>query len=337
LRVSLSPGHSRPIRTRRLQIAREVPTLSVDTRRPAIAVELVRRMKGIAHPFLMECDDDHSYVVKFKQNFEGTLSIVCDYLGTAIARRLGVPSAVPEVVRVPDSIIGTIFDLYRKMGWGKFLGTEGLHFGSRLPERVGRLPFVNIPEGGRWSNVENLKDFAGMLLFDLWTGNVDHRQVVFFLPEDHLPYQAVMVDQGRCFHGGTWKNTSMPVASLYTFHGVYWDIRSLDDFEPWLSILESEITYDSLVLIAMKIPEDWYGKDWGIIEGILQELYKRRKLVRRWLIELIELNLRSFPNWNTALPIVVETFSQPNHGAAGRCNSFHPRSNPLHSDGEELA
>ncbi len=54
--------------------------------------------------------------------------------------------------------------------------TAGLHFGSR---------FIVDEEVHDWlpsswiGNIKKVKEFAGILAFDKWTGNADGRQVVF--------------------------------------------------------------------------------------------------------------------------------------------------------------
>ena len=57
-------------------------------------------------------------------------------------------------------------------------------------------------------NVENLHEFAGMLVFDKWTCNTNGRQAVFFYEGAAAPgqpewrYEARMIDQGFCFNAG---------------------------------------------------------------------------------------------------------------------------------------
>ena len=65
--------------------------------------------------------------------------------------------------------------------------------------------------------MENLNDFAGMLVFDKWTCNTNGRQTVFFSQQRKAGEQAVvryktrMIDQGFCFNAGEWNFPDAPL------------------------------------------------------------------------------------------------------------------------------
>jgi len=87
--------------------------------------------------------------------------------------------------------------------------------------------------------VENLSDFAGMLLFDKWSCNTDGRQTIFYRVEDGGPYTTVMIDQGSFSNCGEWNFPDAPLRGLYCRPAVYERVRGIDDFEPWLTKLET--------------------------------------------------------------------------------------------------
>jgi hypothetical protein len=100
----------------------------------------------------------------------------------------------------------------------------------------------------------NLRDFIGMLVFDLGTGNADPRQVIFGRQEIGTPYQGWMIDQGFCFNAGEWNFPDKPRQNLYDHKAVYQSVHGIESFEPWLIRLESEKMARILLAIAKTIP-----------------------------------------------------------------------------------
>ena len=111
--------------------------------------------------------------------------------------------------------------------------------------------------------VDNLHDFAGMLVFDKWTCNTNGRQTVFFeaprsmrgRPPGPAPariaeggsaaagpaYHTVMIDQGFCFNAGEWNFPDAPLRGLYARNRVYEGVIGMESFAPWLERLEKQI------------------------------------------------------------------------------------------------
>jgi len=59
----------------------------------------------------------------------------------------------------------------------------GLQFGSRYPGDPRRLTLYDFLPDEQLRAVENLYQFAGMLVFDKWTCNTNGRQTLFFREE----------------------------------------------------------------------------------------------------------------------------------------------------------
>jgi HipA-like kinase len=68
-------------------------------------VEHIRRMRGGAQSHLMRCEDGGYYVVKFQNNPQGVRVLANELLATRLAARLGLPTAPPDVVHVPQELI----------------------------------------------------------------------------------------------------------------------------------------------------------------------------------------------------------------------------------------
>ena len=248
---------------------------------PVMAVEQIRRMRGGAQAQLMRCSDGCYYVVKFQNNPQGRKILVNELLGTMLARVLGLPTAFSAVVYVTDDLIGLTPALCIECARSRIPCQPGPQFGSRYvgdPRR--HITFDVLPDE-LFRDVENLYDFAGMLVFDKWTCNTDGRQVVF--QRNGLKYKALMIDQGFCFNSGDWSFPDAPLRGRYARTCVYDRIQGIDDFDPWLSKLETEIDEHAIGECTAGIPPDWYDSDTDALARLLDRLNRRRSRVRELL------------------------------------------------------
>jgi HipA-like protein len=182
------------------------------------AVEQIRRMRGGAQSHLMRCSDENYYVVKFQNNPQHRRILVNELLGTRLARRMGLPTAPVSVVHVSEELIRLTPELCVETPRSRIPCTAGLQFASRYPEDPRRVAMHDFLPDEQLRAVDNVHEFAGMLVFDKWTCNTNGRQTVFFAPlkpRGNLPvagsaepqpaggvYHAVMIDQGFCFNAG---------------------------------------------------------------------------------------------------------------------------------------
>ena len=111
-------------------------------------------------------------------------------LGTRLAARLGLPVPRIEVVEVRRELIELTADLVMQLGMGRTPCRPGKQFGSRYPGDPARLTVYDFLPDEQLRQVENLADFAGMMVFDKWTCNTNGRQAVFFLEPGRSRYQA---------------------------------------------------------------------------------------------------------------------------------------------------
>ena len=174
------------------------------------AVEHIRRMHGGTQPHLMRCSDGFYYVVKFQNNPQGTRTLVNEILGARLAQRLGLPVAESTVINVNEELIKLTKEMTVILRQSHIPCRSGLCFGSRYlaAELLGGSP---VPEAefnflgpNHLRLVQNLSDFLGMLVFDKWTHNRDHRQTIFLYHRDEASRDAVMIDHGLCFAGNEW-------------------------------------------------------------------------------------------------------------------------------------
>jgi len=277
------------------------------------AVEQIRRMRGGAQAHLMRCSDGYHYVVKFQNNPQHRRVLVNELLGTRLARRLGLPTAPASVVDVPEELIRLTPELCVETPRTRIPCAAGLQFGSRYPGDPRRMTLHDFLPDEQLREVANLRDFAGMLVFDKWTCNTNGRQTVFYQtqrkPADMLAaaaagetglspgvYQTVMIDQGFCFNAGEWNFPDAPLRGLYARNRVYQGVIGMQSFALWLERLE-KMSERVLAELAQEIPPAWYDDDYDALLRLLEQIFRRRSRVP----ELLELARRSdrqpFPYW----------------------------------------
>jgi len=248
---------------------------------------------------MMRCADEGYYIVKFQNNPQGVRILVNELLGTRLAARLGLPMPGVAVVEVREETIAHTEDLVMQLGRGRAPCKPGLQFGSRYPGSPTELAVYDFLPDDQLRAVVNLQDFCGMLVFDKWTCNTNGRQAIFFRPPGESRYQAQMIDQGFCFNAGDWNFPDAPLRGLYARHRVYESVRGIESFEPWLRRIENEtkMTEDVLDEIYREIPPEWYDFRPDPLEQMLEQLLRRRKLVRELVISAWKSSAQPFPNW----------------------------------------
>ena len=265
---------------------------------PRRALEHIRRMRGGAQAHLLRCDDGAYYVTKFQNNPQHLRILANEMLCGLLAQALGLPVARPEVVEVePQLIDGTPELRVHKAGkWEKC--RSGFQFGSRFPGSPLQTLVYDLLPDERLGDVENLGDFAGMVLFDQWSCNTNGRQVIFVA---HAPprrgYRVQMIDQGFCLNAGEWNFPDSPLRGLYHRHRVYAGIRGWESFEPWLTRLES-LPPVALDQAAASVPPEWYNADTEAMDRLLEQLDRRRQRIRELIAAAKNSSRQPFPNWS---------------------------------------
>jgi hypothetical protein len=262
-----------------------------------LAVEHIRRMRGGAQSHLMRCDDGACYVVKFQNNPQHVRVLANEMLATRLAARLGLPVPAVEVVEVPGELIALTADLVMQLGAGRAPCRPGRQLGSRFPGDPARVVVHDFLPDDSLREVENLADFAGMLVFDKWTCNTNGRQAVFFFEAGKSRRQVMMIDQGFCFNAGEWNFPDAPLRGLYLRHRVYEHVTGLDSFEPWLERVEQRMNPEVLGEIAERIPPEWYNQELDELSGLLARLEQRRGRVRELIVQARNCGRRPFVNW----------------------------------------
>src|SRR5882724_3022957 len=279
------------------------------------AIEQIRRMRGGAQSHLMRCSDGHYYVVKFQNNPQHRRILVNELLGTRLAARLGLPVTPVAIVHVSEELIRLTPELCMEMPRARVPCQPGAQFGSRYPGDPRRLTLHDFLPDEQLRGVENLHDFAGMLVFDKWTCNTNGRQTIFFREERHRPaaqgggpeeedqppedrdYRAAMIDQGFCFNAGEWNYPDAPLRGLYARNRVYEGVIGMESFAPWTERVEKSVTERVLAEVIREIPPEWYEDDYDAVTKLLEQLYRRRTRVPELLLAAKNTTRQPFPNW----------------------------------------
>jgi len=280
------------------------------------ATEQIRRMRGGAQSHLMRCSDGHYYIVKFQNNPQHRRILVNELLGTRLAGRLGLPVTPVAIVHVSEELIRLTPELSMEMPRSRVPCQAGLQFGSRYPGDPRRLTLHDFLPDEQLRQVENVHEFAGMLVFDKWTCNTNGRQTIFFritaeeIPRGSTPpqlgpgvedgpssYKTMMIDQGFCFNAGEWNYPDAPLRGLYARNRVYEGVTGMESFAPWTERVEKSVTERMLAEVVREIPPEWYEDDYDAVMRLVEQLFRRRARVPELLLSAKNTTRQPFPNW----------------------------------------
>ena len=273
---------------------------------PLTAVGHVRRMRGGAQAHLLEADDGHWYVVKFRNNPQHHRILVNELLASVFLEYLQI--AVPEtaLIQLSSEFLEAHAEVDLMLGTRRIPVEAGWHFGSRYPGDPSRTAVYDFLPDALLPQVVNLGDFRGILVFDKWVGNADGRQSIFYRArvrqqtvggESSRPgFVARMIDHGFAFNGPNWDFPESPLQGLYARRLVYESVRSLDDFEPWLHQVMG--FPEEVIDRAWKcIPQAWIETEEEALDRLLERLFERRRLLPELIAASREARTNPFPNW----------------------------------------
>jgi hypothetical protein len=271
------------------------------------AIKHIRRLRGGSQAQLMAADDGHEYVVKFQGNPQTTRVLANEYLAGHLARMIGLSVPEPAIIHVDAETIRR-YDISFHLAGSEIVPPAGLQFGSRFI--VDEIVHDWLPIS--WiGNIKNIREFAGILAFDKWTGNADGRQVVFHKRHSQRKYMAAFIDFGYCFNATEWNFPDWPLRGAYARQEVYAHVESWSDFEQWLVRIERcpEVHLSS---VAKGIPSEWYG-DRQDLDGLIGSLFARREAVRQLIEDFRKSPRNPFPNWKLG----VASDNSSDHNRAG--------------------
>jgi len=270
---------------------------------PLTAVRHVRRMRGGAQAHLLEADDGHWYVVKFRNNPQHRRVLVNELLSSALLEYLQVSAPLPALIHVPPEFLAANPEVHLTRGAARVPVEPGWHFGSRYPGDPGLTAVYDFLPDALLAQVANRDDFRAILVFDKWAGNVDGRQCVFYRAmvrreraAERPAFVARMIDHGFAFDGPNWDFPDSPLQGLYARRQVYGDVRSLDDFEPWLGQV-MHFPEEAMDQAWKRVPPAWIEGDEDALQQLLERLFERRKRLPELIAACRQTHANPFPNW----------------------------------------
>ncbi|MDE3165307.1 MAG: hypothetical protein KGN36_05835 [Acidobacteriota bacterium] len=271
---------------------------------PLTAVRHLRKMRGGAQAHLLEADDGHWYVVKFRNNPQHRRVLVNESLAAVLLRYLNITAPETQVIEVGREFLAANPDLCLHLGTKQIPVEPGWQFGSRFPGDPARLAVYDFLPDVLLGQVANLHDFRAILVFDKWTGNADGRQCVFHraMLRGETPgggragFVARMIDHGYAFNGPHWDFPESALQGLYARRLVYDGVRSLDDFEPWLSLV-THFPEEVLDRAWRDVPAEWVEGEEDALLALLETLYARRSRVPELIAAARDARVNPFPNW----------------------------------------
>jgi hypothetical protein len=245
--------------------------------------------QGRTLPQLFYCDDGYRYVVKLMNNEQGPGVLANEYIAFRLAKLLNLPAAEYKIVNISSELV----DVFPALT--KLKVPAGPHIGCQYAEQAMTLEYENEVN---LSVCHNIKDMAGMIVFDHWIMNWDRYVTganLLFLKDTT---ELLMIDHSNAFCGPDWTSRMLGENSEYV--EVYWGpfyemfipfIDGSDPFEYYLTVLES-INRKDLTQAVHGIPKRW-GISRSRQESLVEFLYARKNLVRGALLQLQD----RFPIW----------------------------------------
>lgn len=275
---------------------------------PIHAQRFIRKMRGGAQAHLIECDDGHFYVVKFRNNPQHRRILVNEWIASVFLNYLQISAPPAEIVDLSPEFLAQNPEIHIQLGSRRLDVEPGWHFGSRYPGDPSKVMVYDFIPDLLLGKVANLNEFLGVLVFDKWIGNADARQSIFYRARlrewspaaTNRPlrpgFVAQMMDHGYIFEGPQWSFGDSPLQGLYFRPAVYQNVRSLDDFQPWL---DRVIHFPEEVVdqAQKQIPLEWLVDDGVALEALLMKLMQRRQRVPDLIADSRRGRSNPFPAW----------------------------------------
>lgn len=270
---------------------------------PLTAVRHIRKMRGGAQSHLLEADDGHWYVVKFRNNPQHRRILINEMLSTVLLDYLKISTPEIALLDVGAEFLAANPEVHLTLGNRRIEVEPGWHFGSRYPGDPSRTAVYDFLPDALLPSVVNLEEFRGVLVFDKWVANADGRQSIFYRANVRLGRGEVrpgfvvrMIDHGFAFNGPNWDFPDSPLQGLYARRIVYDPVRSLNDFQPWLDQLRN-FPEEVIDQAWKRIPPDWLEGEEDALDRLLERLFERRKRVPELIDASRATRVNPFPNW----------------------------------------
>jgi hypothetical protein len=265
-------------------------------------------MRGGAQAHLIEADDGAFYIVKFRNNPQHRRILVNETIAAEILAHLQIASPAIQIVSLAPAFLAANPEICIQLGTRRIPVEPGWHFGSRHPGDPDKMAIYDFIPDALLHQVANAEQFRAVLVFDRWVANADGRQSVFFraqlqdwlaspgVPPRKLGFLVSMIDHGFAFNGPNWDLPESAVTGLYPRRTVYQNVRSLNDFDPWLTRV---LNFPEEVLdrAMRRIPPWWIDDDDEPLQKLMEALLRRKKRIPELMHECRGAPGNPFPRW----------------------------------------
>lgn len=252
----------------------------------------IREMEtGGSDPHLIRCDDGNKYVVKLKNNNQGTQILANDYLVSRLAALVEAP--VPEV-----ALVDVPAEFLQKSGVDLGSGDApepGTQFGSLFKCADSGESFTK-PSAEHINSFANQTQIPLVILMDTLVANRDRKgEHIVYHPVGDGEYRFWMVDHGHCLGvNDGWTTLQTPGQGLVadTFSD---RISGWEDLVPGLERIRDEITEPNIRDISSEIPLGEWGISAADVDAVVEYLIEQKTLLPSILAD----NQATFSNWGS--------------------------------------
>jgi hypothetical protein len=228
-----------------------------------------------------------------------------EWITTALFHHVGVSTPRAGIIYVPPQLL-SLTDVATP-GINLRPPESQIHFGSLFPGRPDRTAVYDFLPDSLLGRVLNSADFVGALAMDLWIGNTEPRQCIFFREskvkqrrDENKPsvYITSMIGHGGAFNGQQW-TLSLEGSPSYNRPCVYDTVRGWGDLDMWLEAIRS-FPSDLLQQVVKTAPSAWKNGEEGALNRILEQLVLRRKAIPDLVLSYSR-RRNLFPNWTPVI------------------------------------
>lgn len=262
-----------------------VPNLSGLQSRHARAECFHRKMNGGSQASLVSASDGNYYVLKSPANPQGPNVVFNEAFGSVLAEHLGLPTPLWRAIEVDWKFLKENPNFRFENDRGIHQPSPGLWFGSQFvfgpPD--GEV-YETVPQG--WADrVNNPALFARMLLLDVWTENIDRRQVLFIEQPPRRALDVVFFDHGHMFGGPHGRETlRSPEACLYLHRKIYQTAFQSPKTVNWMISRIENISEAELRIMLARLPLEWHNAK--LEDAVIRRLLRNQKSLREKVLEL---------------------------------------------------
>ncbi|MDR7001851.1 HipA family kinase [Neobacillus niacini] len=207
--------------------------------------------EGFSKPQLFLMSDGKEYLVKFKENPQGTRVLVNDWVVGRLAQLLGLPVAPFELTYFSKYDFKKFSDLYR------YGFKPGHQFASKLLKDC-----TGLWEPRSNEKIVNIDTLPGIIVFDYWVNNTDRDtgNVLLEKLSDHTNYLH-LIDHGLCFPGyaNSIEMLKQVPRNLLNQAAHTWAVSQIENPKSLLKFTEKVLALPSEKILSVinTIPDDW--------------------------------------------------------------------------------